>query len=1170
MIHSNQKFIKQISIKPNSISKNIEYFFCNANFDIVQSHESLTIGQNSGKINIINSLYKKEDLETKLCARIVTNNNNSTILVQTQLFMSLNFTLIKKELTNPQRSVQSIQNHYLRVLNSSNWTSFGRIISENKEKVSTIEQTCLNDNNIKPRVEYQFIQNEFRLSLNQCWLIKLKILTQNSIKNLIIEVYNNNSKSLNLLTVKKELNRLDKDIVFALNESNYRTIINYHSNLIYYNSFNAEFRFRKEFLNKRLFFSFNHLTKLKDLYTNQTIFVLIDIIPLINSLSDCIREFYPSQNSLKLRKFKLLTDYEQYSTSLNQRYAKIDLDSGMIKIEKSNSPKIEQFNLFYDKILINRIKIARKIESASKKNDFLRIDFYYDYKIMDQTYQYVSKLDSEFKCEMWTEHKDVLLTENCDLYALSSTTSSVLDFEIRFFDPNEEKMSQFQYVKLNFLVENYSNHSEIYLIEFSLKSNYTFDKFYTSLTGEDLNNQNLQIIDYNEPETDENLHSILFKIHKDFLVDKLKKFKNIHIRNFFKINTQNCVFNSSFNGKNFDVIKSKNPQCPQFVQNRGKNSTSKPSRQVFKGNKLEVKIASPFYLVMPGEFNIKSNIEKFVPIKHENLSLLNGQNLIQIVFKINKNASNQSSLIFWNEILRCDLIEQNMQLQFIVNNQQILNLEHRLIKYIWYQIEIEISNKRLRIELKEYGTKCNILNDLNQNKIVLLNNLSLKSFDYFYISGNYSNSLSINSVQLNYNELIVNKEKRNQCSMIDYRSNTKTYLKMRPNYERYMNIKSDSISTYNLTLLFELNTSKLDTNREQLILLESDESTVLLANFLTNRLEFFIENGLIAWIDLQPTFTQNKLELALSSTNIYLKLNAIDKKFAFLNPKFDLFTQNSLSVTFNLQIIKLKEVFIMDETLESIYEPYFKSDLCLYDLRTSTTTSQIINMLSNQFTTKLRPLTTTQRSNPSSKQQSNNYSDENLYFNMALISLSIAFFILLILAAVLVMVLRLINTRDKLNGQRSKFNSKNRLELSLNNSCGTMLPQNMSNSSSVNESPTRNSEFTSIATNTLLNLTQNQIIVLKSSNISQSNNVAENYLEIEDNLNQNINNNFNRGEIQIDENSLCQLKPMLYWQPSFSDYANLFYEFREFYNELEKTKNFKLYVSAESDFQTFV
>jgi hypothetical protein len=527
----------------------------------------------------------------------------------------------------------------------------------------------------------------------------------------------------------------------------------------------------------------------------------------------------------------------------------------------------------------------------------------------------------------------------------------------------------------------------------------------------------------------------------------------------------------------------------------------------------------------------------------------------------------------------------------------------------------------MTVELREWHSVYNLLMDLDQSRVVKLNNMSLISIDSVYIggmtlreqakfntytSGYYLDKVEIKNFELNNANLFTDKY-MNQAAQRSIRNdmaacnvsslfsnkaenaNNKIYLKMKRNYAEFIEAEASQFSNksrtnttcfsggFNFTIDFAY--AFEDTLLvSEIRLIESDNS-VLRLNLIKSRFELLINSQVVASIraDFSRAVSTNRLILLADLGTISFQLNDLKQDFPIKEDNlshFQLFTSSFIQIDLNHENnFEFKQLYVNKNRIEALYRPVFSSlpitNICSNEkkvtrIEETISTTNPNNVNKNAFSTVSTDINSTELT-----------TREFFFYNIAVVALIISVFSLIVFLVVLIGVY--IREQRKRLRNRSQFNSKNRLELSLNNSCS--LPNTSSMPSESSPSKNSGDSLSMTRTNTLCssnalintNATSNNMIfvpgALKVDSIefkidcdglvkpAQSMNPAENYVEIAD---------------------VCagltfeQLKHMLNWVPTFNEYENLFYEFGALKNQEHSDEKFVDFPIYDAEKQTYV
>jgi hypothetical protein len=458
-------------------------------------------------------------------------------------------------------------------------------------------------------------------------------------------------------------------------------------------------------------------------------------------------------------------------------------------------------------------------------------------------------------------------------------------------------------------------------------------------------------------------------------------------------------------------------------------------------------------------------------------------------------------------------------------------------------------------------------------------------FDEAHLARAAHKSLNKNTVSCNITSLFTGKLES---------AGSEVYLKMKRNYAEFIKAETFKCSQqeivtcfffstgFNLTIDFKF--AFYDTQLvTELVLIESS-TAVLQLNLRKSRFELIVANQVTSWVraEFSRAIQINRLTVLVNLDSVALELNDLRQTYSIGRDvnlaHLGLFTDKFVQINLNSEnSFEFKRIFLNRNRIEDFYRPVFSSapvsDLCsslrkAAENRVALTTPSTHKNDKNAFASSTA---STADAEPSA-----DLSNKELFFyNVAVVALIVSVVSLVIFVAVLVIVYVREQRRNLKN--RSQFNSKNRLELSLNNSCS--LP----NTSSIpsESSPSKNSgdSVSMVKTgNTMCSAAANNLVmrhhdptefVLSCASfvtVSQKHAIedgdsmavtvaAENYVEIGD---------------SSSGLSCEQLKEMLVWTPSFNEYENLFYEFASFKSQAVDNARSSSLPIYDAEKQTYV
>ncbi len=490
------------------------------------------------------------------------------------------------------------------------------------------------------------------------------------------------------------------------------------SEFVHFNQHNFHFEVAKKAYNSRLFADYSYFTKVY-LLNDDFAYVLIKFSPRKSAQSAYLTEFYfnhdLSYRSIKLRNFAGLLDYKQYSTSQSEKQLKINPNNGLISIQ-SSIVKFDFINIYYEKmflcgIFVNTSKPSALFSDNHEDNEEVLVDFYYE-SINDDSILFVTKLSDKTTCELWNSSSSIIkITRKCDLYIKTEmrneSSENKIQLSVKMSNIDHNQKSVFRNVVLNLKQVDASSNSlkddsEYYLIE--LDSSNNLIDFYSSLADD----SHVFFIDHHRKDDSQ---LFLFKIHKQYLINKMKKLKNVRIKNFFQINKNCFLFKSSDLASSLEIQQT---QCPYFVQFRdGTDSTflSRNNKEIIRSDSLIVSLATSNILVKSRTRSFNEQIilfNKLEYLSYQQSEFLDNsiQNLqhIKFSFRLGENFTSFTDQLLFMSVFKhrqdrffvnCELsASRSVQINYNLTQQsRKIGLNHVLQANKWYQFELEISEK---------------------------------------------------------------------------------------------------------------------------------------------------------------------------------------------------------------------------------------------------------------------------------------------------------------------------------------------------------------------------------------------------------------------------------------------------------------------------------------------
>jgi hypothetical protein len=298
----------------------------------------------------------------------------------------------------------------------------------------------------------------------------------------------------------------------------------------------------------------------------------------------------------------------------------------------------------------------------------------------------------------------------------------------------------------------------------------------------------------------------------------------------------------------------------------------------------------------------------------------------------------------------------------------------------------------------------------------------------------------------------------------------------------------------------------------EIVLIESSTATLQL-NLKNSRFELLVANRVTSWVwaEFSRAIQINRLSLLINLDSVSLDFNDLRQTYSIERDvnlaHLGLFTDKFVQINFNRKnSFEFKQIWLNNNRIEYLYIPVFLSshvsELCSSSTKTvknkvETLTTPSANK--NDENALVSSTTLITDADPSADLSNK----ELFFFNFSVLILIASVVILVIFVAVLVIVY--VREQRRCLQKRNQFNSKNRLELSLNNSCS------LRNTSSISSESLPSQDLT------------HSVLAVKAGKTV--------------------------GFVDLFSDLSCdQLKEMLVWTPSFNEYENFFHEFASFKN----------------------
>ncbi|CAF0722547.1 unnamed protein product [Brachionus calyciflorus] len=849
---------------------------------------------------------------------------------------------------------------------------------------------------------------------------------------------------------------------------------------------------------------------------------------------------------LKLKSFGNADKFSNYKT--NSDFVKIEPSTGEIKLKNKNN-HLSKNDKFYFLIFHNNSIFAEFfVNFVPKSNEFeykkdLNIEVI---RTENQGLTYLGKVTNgdKFKCEQWKFSKSILLEENCDLFLLKNETlKSLNNLQFRVFDEHRKFRSVFYDVKLN--TQFLKIQSQKFLIEFksiknSISNNEIGYKFYQFLKSK----YDFQALDFKTFSSDKTDKVQVFLVTSSDRLENLRQYSKLLEKNY-SIKILNIY---SSQDSPYEIIK----------------TNSDESKILINTEKLILSVPDNYEIFLNEESIFENSIlfKKFSFSQWENLNF-SIQNLktLNLNFKILSEKNNQflfSSDLGDKNYINCETINGNVRINFNLgkNDQEIL-IDTKILRGEWFQVEF-LFEDYFFISLKKWDSNQKIFTEIDSYKIanffkinkiksIYLGGLPINNTNFHNVKNYYSDELEISSFKINNIEFLkCQKDDQNIVGSVH------SSLQLKPEYEAFLRsekilyesrvIESNSfVKGFNMTILFKILNFNL--SNPEVLLMRSKNSEIFF-NGSKKRIEFYIDNSLIAWIDFLNHLVKSRMEIFIKPGIVKISLDSSIKELSLRDgsdiKNFDIFlTDLNLA---NQDEIQIEKILINSEDISKFYSNF---------------------EYPNQNTLKIG------RNKSISNSTDFKLTFADPYFKPGVLLIVILTSILVILIAVLSISFAVLLKKFKKSKKRSpkfvdsKFNSRNPLEISVNS-------ENSPNSSSSSVSDFTNSH--SIGRQTIHSIMNNSNNKIENQNCStlRINKSQQNYFEYDSTTSKSFSSNIffesilnskasKSAQIEsstiLNTNDLEQLKSFLIWQPEFYHYSSLLNEFEKFSDFNHKCSN---------------